>query len=68
MQTWRDKHPEAQYTLYDNNFLDKFPFKNKRHIEVMMERRLYAGAADLVRYEILFECGGFLPGADSIYI
>ena len=68
MQTWRDKHPKAQYTLYDNEFLAQFPFKNRDHIETMMDRRLYAGAADLMRYEILFEYGGFLPEADSICV
>ena len=68
MQTWRDKHPEAQYTLYDNDFLAQFPFKNRVHIETMMDRRLYNGAADLMRYEILFEHGGLLPGADSICV
>ena len=32
----------------------------------MLERALYAGVADLMRYEILYEFGGFLPEADSI--
>jgi len=26
----------------------------------------YAGAADVIRYEILYEFGGFMPGADAI--
>ena len=31
-----------------------------------MRRKEYAGVSDLMRYEVLFEQGGFLPEADSI--
>ncbi|QDC10170.1 hypothetical protein FHY55_13340 [Oceanicola sp. D3] len=66
LRTWREKHPRAAYTLYDNDFLDRFPFKCRAQIDAMLERRSYPGVADLMRYEILAEFGGLLPGADSI--
>ena len=64
MNTWKEKHADWEYTLYDNNFLKSFSFKNKKLIEKYYELGLYAGAADLMRYEILYEFGGcILPGA-----
>lgn len=66
MQTWVDKHPGWEYTLYDNEFLQNGTFRTAPQIKEYMERGSYAGAADLLRYEILFERGGYLAGADSI--
>lgn len=66
MNTWKEKHADWEYTLYDNNFLKSFSFKNKKLIEKYYELGLYAGAADLMRYEILYEFGGCIAEADSI--
>lgn len=66
MKTWRDNHPGWQYTLYDNHFLESREFKTSQQIEEYMRRGQYHGVADLLRYEILYETGGFLAAADSI--
>lgn len=66
MKTWVDMHPTWHYTLYDNEFLKKGNFKTQDQIAEYMKRGQYAGAADLLRYEILYEVGGYMPGADSI--
>lgn len=66
MQTWKDKHPEWNYTLYDNKFLKEFDFKTHKQIKEYWKRGQFAGVADLMRLEILYEWGGFMPGADSI--
>lgn len=66
MQTWIDNHPGWEYTLWDNEFLRNGKFRTRRQIDEYMERGSYAGAADLLRYEILFEHGGYLAEADSI--
>lgn len=66
MNTWRDFHPDWEYTLYDNYFLRNFDFKTRRQIEEYMKRGQYPGVADLMRLEILYEFGGFMPGADSV--
>lgn len=66
MDTWKDKHPEWNYTLYDNKFLKEFDFKTHKQLKEYWKRGQFAGVADLMRLEILYEWGGFMPGADSI--
>lgn len=66
MQSWIDKHPDWEYTLYDNEYLRTGTFRTRPQIEEYMARGSYAGAADLLRYEILFERGGYIAEADSI--
>lgn len=66
MQTWKDKHPDWEYALWDNEKVFGRTWRNQRHIDFYREREMWHGVADIVRYEILFEQGGFMPGADSI--
>lgn len=66
MQTWQNFHPNWEYTLYDNKFLSSKKFKTQRQIDEYLKRGQYAGVADLMRLEILFEHGGLMPGADSV--
>lgn len=66
MDTWRTLHPDWDYLLIDNAYVANRQFKNQALIDEYMRRAEYAGAADLIRYEVLLENGGFMPGADSI--
>ncbi|MHA3112673.1 glycosyltransferase family 32 protein [Acinetobacter sp. ANC 4193] len=66
MNTWKEKHSDWEYRLYDNNFLKSFNFRTQKLIDFYLDLELYAGVADLMRYEILYETGGFIPEADSI--
>lgn len=66
MQTWIDLHPDWEYTLYDNDFMESGTFETKAQIDEYIKRGSYAGAADLLRYEILYKFGGYIAGADSI--
>lgn len=66
MQTWRDKHPDWEWTIYDNEYLQSTSFETRAQIDEYIRRGWYAGAADLMRYEILFKNGGFLAEADSV--
>lgn len=66
METWIEKHPDWEYILWDNARVFTRLWKNRKHIEEMMINRRYAGAADLLRYEILTQYGGFVAPADSI--
>ncbi len=68
MRTWVEKHPAWNYTRYDNDFLQRGEFRTRRQIDEYMKRGWYAGAADLLRYEILFRHGGYMAGADSICV
>jgi mannosyltransferase OCH1-like enzyme len=66
MQTWIKHNPDWEYKLYDNSFLATFPFRTRRQIDEYLARGEYAGAADLMRYEILYNYGGFIAEADSV--
>lgn len=65
MNTWKEKHPDWEYTLYDNDFLLSRRWRCQNQILTYYRRGRYEGVADLMRYEILFEQGGFIPPADS---
>ncbi len=65
MDTWVEKHPEWDYTLWDNERIKELDIKNKEQFEMYWDRKCWHGVADIIRYEILYEFGGFMPGADS---
>lgn len=44
----------------------EFPFRNRKLINEYFWRGEYAGVQDLMRFEILYEFGGFMADADSI--
>jgi mannosyltransferase OCH1-like enzyme len=66
MQTWKDKHPGWTFIRWDNERVKNYPFINKDKIEDLMNRGLYAGASDVMGYEILYDFGGFIAPADSV--
>lgn len=66
MRSWPEKHPDWLYTLYDDDWVRGAALETQPQIDEYMRRGWYAGAADLIRYEILFRHGGYLAGADSI--
>jgi mannosyltransferase OCH1-like enzyme len=68
MNTWKDKHPEWNYSVFTDQMLKEQlnSFKNKHLIEEYYRRGRFNGVADLVRYELLYRDGGFLPPADAI--
>ena len=66
METWKQKHPDWDYQLFDNSYLSSRRWRCEAQIAEYMKHRQYAGVSDLMRYEILLEQGGFLPEADSI--
>jgi mannosyltransferase OCH1-like enzyme len=61
MQTWIDKNPSWEYMLWSE---DNIPtLINKQHFRNMRE---YSGKADILRYELLLNYGGFYIDADSV--
>ncbi len=66
MESWREKNPEWEYKLYDNAYLENTEFETRRQITEYLRRGWYSGAADLMRYEILWRESGFLAEADSV--
>lgn len=66
MKTWPEKHPDWHYRIYDNEVLRNFPFRTRRLINEYFWRGEYAGVQDLMRYELLYEYGGFMADADAV--
>lgn len=65
MKTWVDKHPDWEYMLWSNHELNTMEFKNRELIDLFYKYGKYDGVADLMRYEILYNYGGFMPGTDA---
>lgn len=65
METWRRHHPGWQYTLWDNDLVFGRRWKNQRLVDFYRDKQKWHGVADIIRYEILHDVGGFMPGADS---
>jgi mannosyltransferase OCH1-like enzyme len=66
MNTWKDKHPDWEYYVFSQKDLEKTKFRNQKHIEYYYKKKIYAGVSDLIRYELIYERGGFWPEADMI--
>jgi hypothetical protein len=66
MRSWPEKHPEWDYRVYDNQFLQNHRFRTRNLINEYFWRGEYAGVQDLMRYEILYEFGGFMADADAV--
>lgn len=65
MRTWRELHPGWEYVLWDEAKVFRRRWVNQRHVDFYRRRKVWHGVSDVVRYEILFEQGGFMPEADS---
>ena len=66
IKTWYEKHPSWEHILWDNDKVFGRKWRNQKLVDHYREREIWHGVADVVRYEILFEYGGFMPGADTI--
>lgn len=66
MKTWENFHSNWNYFVFTQKDLENKKFINQHLIDEYMKRKKYSGAADLIRYELLYEWGGFIPEADSI--
>jgi hypothetical protein len=66
IRTWYDMHPDWRRILWDNDSVFGRRWRNQRLVDEYRARECWHGVADVVRYEILHEMGGFMPGADSV--
>lgn len=66
MHTWRDKHPEWEYTVFTDHKLRNRSWRNQALIETYYNAKAFCGVSDLIRYELLYERGGFIAEADMI--
>ncbi len=66
MNTWKEKHPDWEYEIFDDKMLHGRSWKNQLLIDRYYEWGKYQGVSDLIRYELLYERGGFWPEADMV--
>lgn len=66
INTWKEKHPDWEHILWDNDKVFGRKWRNQRHIDYLRERKMWSAIADVLRYEYLHEYGGFAGGADSV--
>lgn len=66
MYTWRDKHPDWEYSIFDDDMLREKEWINAELIDHYYNTGKYQGVSDLIRYELILERGGFWPEADMV--
>lgn len=66
MNTWKVLHSNWNYWIFDNDKLNNETFYTGDVIHHLVSLKNYVGAADVIRYELLFKYGGFIPPADSV--
>lgn len=65
IDSWKAKHGGWEYWEWGNDDLYSRKWKNQSLIDVYLKEKRYPGVADVMRYEILYEHGGFMHPADS---
>jgi mannosyltransferase OCH1-like enzyme len=65
IDTWRRHNPDWQLRVWGNAELAEYGWINARHMRAMARKELN-GVADLMRWEILYNEGGFVVDADSV--
>ena len=64
MYTWRDKHPDWKYSIFTDDMLKTRVWRNQHLIEHYYKTNKFQGVSDLIRYELIYEQGGFWPECD----
>lgn len=65
IDSWRQLNPDYEIRVWGNESLQNTTWINAKHIRQMISHEI-CGAADLMRYEILYEHGGICLDADSV--
>ncbi len=63
METWKEKNPTWDYRFWSEENMPKL--RNQAQFDAMNE---LAGKADILRYELLYDHGGFFIDADSVCV
>lgn len=66
INSWISKNSSYEIKIWGNDELNSLNWHNKHHIDKLLSCGFYNGAADLMRYEILYNFGGVYVDADSI--
>jgi mannosyltransferase OCH1-like enzyme len=66
MNTWKDMNPDWEYSVFTDEMMKNCNFMNQHLIDRYYNAGCYAGAHDVIRYELINQYGGFWPSADSV--
>ena len=66
IDTWISKNPDYKVNIWDNDSLKNNVWRNWDKISDMLHKKDYAGASDVMRYQILYDNGGIYIDADSV--
>jgi len=66
MDSWKRYNPGWEYRLWDEKAIHKEKWINQKHVDNYMKKGIWPGVSDVCTYEILYNHGGFMPGADSV--
>lgn len=64
LNTWKEKHPDWNYYIFTDEMFKARRWKNQHLIDHYYRTEKWCGVSDLIRYELLYEEGGFIPEAD----
>jgi len=67
MKTWKEKNKNWEYIEWNEEKIKKIDLVNKGLYDEFMSKneKKWYGAADILRYEVLYKYGGFWVDADS---
>ena len=65
IRSWQEKNPDWHIRLWRNKDYLERRWRFKHHMDEMVRRGEISGAADLMRWEILYDHGGLTLDADS---
>jgi len=65
MNTWKEKHPNWKYIVWNEKMIERLPLKNKDLFKIYKQKKKFHGMADVARIEILFHNGGVYIDADT---
>ena len=65
IDTWVKKNPDYEVRVWGNDSLTDRSWRNPKQLYDMLTKKDYAGASDVMRYEILYEHGGVYVDADT---
>ena len=66
IKTWMDNHANWEYRIWGNKEFKSYKWKNKELIDSYLQELRYPAVADIMRYQILYDFGGFVHPADSV--
>lgn len=68
IDTWMSKNRDYKVNIWDNESIINRMWQNSKQLHEMLDKKDYAGASDVMRYEILYEHGGIYLDADTYCI